>query len=45
MYKEMPVILVNKVMDTKKEQSEKVEGRGGGEAQGVARVLRTKFSS
>jgi hypothetical protein len=31
----MPVILVNKVVDPKK-QYEKMEGRGGGEAQGVA---------
>jgi hypothetical protein len=35
MYKEMPVILVNRVVD-KKGIVGKMEGRGGGEAHGVA---------
>jgi hypothetical protein len=35
MCKELPVITVNKVVD-QKELSEKMEGQGGGEAQGVA---------
>jgi hypothetical protein len=35
MCKEMPVILVNKVVDPKRIIG-KMEGRGGGEAQGVA---------
>jgi hypothetical protein len=35
MCKEMPVIPVNRVVDPKKKW-EKLEGRGGGEAQGVA---------
>jgi hypothetical protein len=35
MCKEMPVITVNEVVD-QKELSEKMEGRGGGKAQGVA---------
>jgi hypothetical protein len=34
MYKEMPVISVNKVVDPKR-IIKKMEGRGGGEAQGV----------
>jgi hypothetical protein len=36
MCKEMLVILVNKVVDPKKNNRKKMEGRGGGEAQGVA---------
>jgi hypothetical protein len=36
MCKEMPVIPVNRVVDPKKKKWEKLEGRGGGEAQGVA---------
>jgi hypothetical protein len=36
MCKEMPVILVSKVVDPKKKNQKKMEGRGGGEAQGVA---------
>jgi hypothetical protein len=36
MCKEMPVIPVNKVVDTKRIIGKKLEGRGGGEAQGVA---------
>jgi hypothetical protein len=36
MCKEMPVIKVIKVLDPKKEKSEKMEGQGGGKAQGVA---------
>jgi hypothetical protein len=35
MCKEMPVIPVNKVVD-RKELLEKMEGQGGGKAQGVA---------
>jgi hypothetical protein len=35
MCKEMPVITVNKVVDTKR-KIQKMEGQGGGEAQGVA---------
>jgi hypothetical protein len=35
MCKELPVILVNKVVDPKR-IIEKMEGRGGGDAQGVA---------
>jgi hypothetical protein len=42
MCKELPVILVNKVVDLKKEQSEKMEGQGGGEAQGVAEPKKNK---
>jgi hypothetical protein len=34
MCKEMPVIPINKVVDPKK-YSEKMEGQGGGETQGV----------
>jgi hypothetical protein len=36
MCKELPVILVNKVVDLKKNNQKKMEGRGGGVAQGVA---------
>jgi hypothetical protein len=36
MCKEMPVILVNKVVDPKRIIGKKMEGQGGGEAQGVA---------
>jgi hypothetical protein len=36
MCKEMPVIPVNKVLDPKKNNGGKMEGREGGEAQGVA---------
>jgi hypothetical protein len=36
MCKELPVILVNKVVDPKRIIGQKMEGRGGGEAQGVA---------
>jgi hypothetical protein len=36
MCKELPVILVNKVVDPKRNNQKKMEGRGGGEAQGVA---------
>jgi hypothetical protein len=36
MCKEMPVILDNKVVDPKKNNRKKLEGQGGGEAQGVA---------
>jgi hypothetical protein len=32
----MPVILVNRVVDPKKNNRKKMEGRGEGEAQGVA---------
>jgi hypothetical protein len=35
MFKESPVILVDRVVD-KKKLFRKMEGRGGGEAQGVA---------
>jgi hypothetical protein len=35
MYKEMPVIQVNRVVDPKKNDRKKMEGRGGGESQGV----------
>jgi hypothetical protein len=34
--KEVPVIPVNRAVDPKKNNREKMEGRGGGEAQGVA---------
>jgi hypothetical protein len=40
MCKEMPVILVNKVVDPKRIIGKK-EGRGGGEAQGVADPKKT----
>jgi hypothetical protein len=36
MHKEMPVILVNRVVDSKNNNQEKMEDRGGEEAQGVA---------
>jgi hypothetical protein len=36
MCKEMPVILVDRVVDKTKKKMEKMEGRGGGVAQGVA---------
>jgi hypothetical protein len=36
MCKELPVILVNKVVDPKRIIGKNIEGRGGGEAQGVA---------
>jgi hypothetical protein len=36
MCKEMPVILVSRVVDPKKNNQKKMEGQGGGEAQGVA---------
>jgi hypothetical protein len=36
MCKELPVIPVNKVVDPKKNNRRKMEGQGGGEAQGVA---------
>jgi hypothetical protein len=36
MCKEMPVIRVNKVVDPKRIIGKKMEGRGGGEAKGVA---------
>jgi hypothetical protein len=36
MRKELPVVLVNKVVDPKRIIGQKMEGRGGGEAQGVA---------
>jgi hypothetical protein len=36
MCKELPVILVNKVVDPKRIIGKNIEGRGGVEAQGVA---------
>jgi hypothetical protein len=44
MCKEMPVILVNRVVD-KKRIIGKMEGRGGGDAQGVADPKRTSLNS
>jgi hypothetical protein len=42
MCKELPVIPVNKVVDPKK-NNKKMEGRGGGEAQGVADTKKTYY--
>jgi hypothetical protein len=44
MCKEMPVIPINKVVEKKRIMGHK-EGRGGGEAQGVADTKQSKFVS
>jgi hypothetical protein len=43
MCKEMPVIPVSKVVDPKKNNRKKMEGRGRGEAQGVADPPKNTF--